>query len=526
VGEGTSALSARVPEAPGVALDPSLLERVRDVRAALSPPRDRDRSRAALAGTLALGSLVACSLGLALVAAGQPTILVPRSRADFPAWLAGPLHAISGDLAIRARPTAVLLSVTLVLMAIAYGVALRCAPLLRSRVVIGAILALHIVWLLTPLMPLTDVFNYLAYARLGVLRGINPYLHGIAALRHDPAFVFTTWHHLPSPYGPLFTLVSYALAPLPLWLAYWVLKLATVAASLGCVALLWRCARQLGRPPLRPVLLYATNPLVLVYGLGGFHNDVFMLLPILGAISLVLARREARAGATAVVAVAVKASAGVLLPFLVLGARRRGRMTLAAAVVATALAAVSVAVFGLTYPDLSDQSTLLTSFSIPNVIGQLAGLGGAPPWLLRAAAGAMAATVVLLALRTWRGRIDWIEASAWATLTLILSLSWLVPWYVMWLLPLVALTSSRALWKAALVLSVYLVLVFLPVTGMLMQSVGYQPLDTAIGRASVANVDRLMGRIGIAGPAGSARRRALTQSRGHEALRAARRKLR
>jgi Glycosyltransferase family 87 len=449
------------------------------------------RRGAAVAGGCALAVMLAGSLVLALVAAGGPSTLVPRSRVDFPDWLAGPLHPLADGISLTPYATGILFSAVLVAMTLAYGVVLACARSLRARVAIAAIAALHVIWLLAPTMPLTDVFNYLAYARLGVVHGLSPYTHVLAAAPRDPAFHFTTWRHLLTPYGPLFTLASGAIALLPLPLAYWALKLAIVAASLGCVALVWRCARQLGRAPLPPVLLLAVNPLVLVYGLGGFHNDVLMLLPLLAAVSLVLARREAAAGVAGMAAVAVKASAGVLLPFLLLGARRRGRLAAGAALAALVLAGVSWAVFGLALPNLGDQTSLVTPFSVPNTVGQIAGLGGAPPWLRQLSSLLAAGAVAILLVQVWRGRIPWLDGAAWAVLALIVSLAWLVPWYVMWLLPLAGLASSRAPRRGALVLTLYLVLTFAPVTWMLLSSAGYRPFDSPVGRAILAEGHRL-----------------------------------
>ena len=55
--------------------------------------------------------------------------------------------------------------------------------------------------LLSPPLQLTDLFNYLGYARLGGLHHLNPYTHVIGQEMHDPVFHFTTWHNLNSPYG-------------------------------------------------------------------------------------------------------------------------------------------------------------------------------------------------------------------------------------------------------------------------------------------------------------------------------------
>jgi hypothetical protein len=465
------------------------------VSAAARPrPREGDDARLALWGRVSLGALLLASLAIVMVAAGQPTWLVPRSNTVFPAWLAGPLHPLAAHVSVTGNLLTYGMSAILVLMAIAYVVVLRCAGALRPRVVVATIVALHAIWLLAPLMPLTDVFNYIGYARLGALHGFNPYQHGIGVALHDPVNLLTTWHNLKTPYGPLFTVTTYALAPLPLPIAYWLLKLLTVAASLGCVALVWRCARQLGRGSLRPALFFAANPLVLVYGLGGFHNDVFMVLPILLGITLLLDRldggrtaegaRSAAAGVAFVIATAVKASAAVLLPFGLIAARRRLPFVVAAAVAGVGSIVLSTLVFGFAVPNLGDQSTLLSSFSVPNAFGQLVGLGGAPPWLLVAAKGAVVVTVLWLGVRVWRGQIDWIAASGWATFALILSLSWSLPSYVVWLAPLTALSRSRPLRLATLVLCGYLMLTSLPATSIVLNALHYSPMDSAVGRAS------------------------------------------
>ena len=66
-----------------------------------------------------------------------------------------------------------------------------------------------------PPFQLTDMGNYLGYARLGGLHGLNPYTHVIGQEMHDPIYHFATWNNLHSPYGELFTALSYPLAFLP-----------------------------------------------------------------------------------------------------------------------------------------------------------------------------------------------------------------------------------------------------------------------------------------------------------------------
>jgi hypothetical protein len=71
-------------------------------------------------------------------------------------------------------------------------------------------------------------------------------------------------------------------------------------------------------------------------------------------------------------------------------------------------------------------------------------------WLL---AAAFAAVFVWLVRRVWRGQLDWIDAAGWAAAALLLTASSLLPWYVVWLIPLAALASDRRLWRVAIVMT-------------------------------------------------------------------------
>jgi hypothetical protein len=146
------------------------------------------------------------------------------------------------------------------------------------------------------------------------------------------------------------------------------------------------------------------------------------------------------------------------------------------------LAAMSIAVFGLSLPNLQDQSTLLTDFSIPNVLGLLLGIGGGTPAFLRVIDGLVLIAIIVLLRR----RGDWISRAGWATLALIISLAWLMPWYVIWLAPLAALGTSVRLRRAAVALTVFLVATFAPATWIYLSSHNLNPLDTAAGQASKA----------------------------------------
>src|SRR4029078_6505391 len=80
----------------------------------------------------------------------------------------------------------------------------------------------------------------------------------------------------------------------------------------------------LGGRPLEAAMFFGLNPLLLVYAVGGVHNDVLMLALALGGIVLVLGRQERVGAFAAVRSSAIKASSAILVPYLLIGARRRG----------------------------------------------------------------------------------------------------------------------------------------------------------------------------------------------------------
>jgi hypothetical protein len=93
------------------------------------------------------------------------------------------------------------------------------------------------------------------------------------------------------------------------------------------------------------------------------------------------------------------------------------------------------------------------------------------------------ALVVAVALLL-RRRKDWLSGAGWSTVALVASLAWLVPWYVIWILPLAALGTSLRLRRAAVAITVYLVFAFMPSTGMFMNAHHINLMGGSAGQAS------------------------------------------
>ena len=159
---------------------------------------------------------------------------------------------------------------------------------MSPRATIVLIGVLQAIVFVGPILISTDVFSYIAYARMGVVHGLNPYTHGPAAILKDPVFQYVghDWRRVATAYGPIYTLISYPLAPLGVVGALWGMKVMALLASIGTMALTWRCARLRGFDPALAMLAVGANPLYFIYGLGGAHNDLIMMLLMMLAVSL------------------------------------------------------------------------------------------------------------------------------------------------------------------------------------------------------------------------------------------------
>ena len=422
------------------------------------------RVRAA-AGTLALAASVIALLLLGASAASRASSLVPASRqAGLPGWLAGP------EQWLGIAPSRTLTDVLLIAMLIAWGVALACAGALGTRRLWTAIVLAHLAAVLAPPLFSQDLFGYLAFAHLGALHGLDPYTHAAAAAPHDAVYRFIGWQHARSPYGPLFTLASYALAPLSVAAGVWLLKAVAAIASLATIAVVWRVAERLGRSPKHAVALFALNPVVLAFAVAGGHNDLLLGLLVAAGIALRLLDRGPASGGTLALAAGVKVSAILALPFALLGAERRRtglRDAAWATVVLLGVAALALVAFGAhagaVIDTLRGQQQLVAVHSIPSELSRLFGGASRPSNAVRTCFDAALAVAIAAALwHAWRRADRWLEAYGWATLAVLLSTTWLLPWYGTWLLVPAAFSADRRLRAACVVLSVYLVATRLP----------------------------------------------------------------
>jgi alpha-1,6-mannosyltransferase len=397
-------------------------------------PRLEARRRALIANTM-LGGMVAAAFLMAAGAAAKhygPTLHIHHGLPDS---LRGPLHGLGLSL------SGTEFGIVFIILGVCYLGVLAFADSVRVRVGLGAIVLLHLIFVIAPPLLSSDLFNYVGYARLDVVHGLNPYVHPLSAAPTDPSYIYVGWPLNTTAYGPLFTLASLPLGWVSFTAAIWLLKSVTALASLACVALVWACATRLGRPALPAALFFGLNPVLLAYAVGGAHNDLLMLAAALGGVYLLLGGRES--GMAALVgAVAVKSSSVVLLPFALLGSKRPIRALIWGALAAAVVGAITVVAFGTHVSSLlhvlQRDARLETPNDVPGVINDVLGLGLANHTLGRIGMVVLVVAVALLLIRVYRGG-DWLENAGWATCAVIVTTTWFLPWYLIWFLPLAAL---------------------------------------------------------------------------------------
>jgi hypothetical protein len=445
-----------------------------------------------LSGLLAL-LMLAATAEIVLDAAAGHSPLLPKAPSTTH-WMSG----IGEPLGFR------VFLIALLVFSGAYVGIMGLARRLSRRWTIALVGALHLIVLAGPILISTDVFSYIAYARMGVLHGINPYIHGPVTIKYDPVFKYVgpDWTKATTAYGPLYTLLSYPLASLRVAGAVWGMKLEALIASTGMLWLVWRCARVRGVDERFALLAVGANPLYVIYCLGGAHNDlVMMALMMLGVAAALGAiagrgasregvglgegdglrgalpqahrgqdwsgridasqggrpsagRREGFASAAVVAAALTKATGIVPLPFLILS-RRRVAPLLGAVAAAAAGLLLGYAVFGVhganVFSALNRDAAFVSTDGFPTVFAHMLGKPGVYPVDHLFLKAALALIVVHLMWRTWRG-YDWVAASGWTLLAICVTNAWLLAWYTLWCLPfaVVSRNADRRLLYAVL----------------------------------------------------------------------------
>ncbi len=195
---------------------------------------------------------------------------------------------------------------------------------LADQVTLNELRATVVMWV-TPLLVSVPMFSRDAYSYLAqgaLLRdGFDPYAVGPVA---NPGVlldnVSDVWLTTTAPYGPIFLLLGRGITTLVGNNVVAGTMLLRLIMLPGLALMMWaipHLARHLGGKPTVALWLAVLNPLVLVHLIGGVHNEMLMVGLMAAGIALVLERHHIAGIVLVAIGVAIKATAGIALPFIV-----------------------------------------------------------------------------------------------------------------------------------------------------------------------------------------------------------------
>lgn len=423
----------------------------------------------------ALAALIVVFLWLAVAPAVVGSKVVLATAGGSPDWLIG-VYKVFGAESLAGANAGWTYYLPLMLSAVLWALVVWLAPKLRASWLLWSVVGLHAVFFLAPPLLSQDVFSYIAYARLGVEHGLNPYAFRPFDIPGDPVFGFAGSKDAVDVYGPFFTLFTYPLAWVSVPVAFWSLKLIAVASSLGLVFIVKSIAAKVNADTARAVAIVGLSPATLVHVVGGAHNEAMTMLIVFAGIAFALSRddgaREAGGGFISALAIGVKASAAVPLVFMLAAAQRKFAMFLAMVGAAVLTIATGLIAFG---SDALNGLNLISSnqdrssrWSLPHRtvdgIDALFGVdrGVATDVVRVIFVLILAAAVAYLLWRSYKKPETWLANAGWATFGVLLASAWLVPWYLLWLLPFAALGKCRGLQIATIVLTAYTLVIAIP----------------------------------------------------------------
>lgn len=348
----------------------------------------------------------------------------------------------------------------------------------RGLLVTAALWSVPLV--LAPPILSRDVYGYAVVGQM-LQAGLDPYQVGAGGL--DSSWVASTsvtWLTVPFAYGPLFLLLAHLVVAGSgdsLMVAVFGMRLLAVA---GTVLLAWalpRVARAGGVDERRALWLGLLNPLVLAHFVGGAHADALMVGLMVAAMALAAGRRPWAGASLCALAIGVKATAIVALPFIALlwaaqltrtskpGPLVRGMVGTTA--VAGASFVALTAASGVGYGWISTVDTVGLSrqwTSLPTGLGLVAA-GAAHLAGATVETSSVLTVTRTIALAVTAGLLVWLwiraarrggrqliaEHAGWALLVVVALGPAVHPWYVTWSIAVLAAAGVAGRARTALV---------------------------------------------------------------------------
>lgn len=375
-----------------------------------------------------------------------------------------------------------------------------------------------------PLLISVPIYSRDVYAYLGqgavFGAGFNPYADGPA---HHPGPLLDSmaqvWASTTAPYGPAFMGLTRVVTevtgdhPITGVLAMRLVLLPGLLLSLWAIP---RLADHFGASPQAGLWLALFNPMVLIHLVAGTHVELLMLGLLVAGVTLAVIGRHVAGLGVLGVAVSIKVTAGVAIPFILwiwlshIRARRPVRPRDVVGVFA-AIVGITVAVFaaftavlglGLGWlTGLGWADRIVNWFTLPTLAAHLVTLVAAPftalnlqPVLaITRLIGEVVLAVILVTL-WWRSRHHERSAMAgmvWAMLAVLLLEPSTLPWYYTWVLGLaVAFTLPPRVRAIVVGVSTFMLIVFQPDDSILFYKVPETLLALALSSLAAVSLVR------------------------------------
>ncbi|MDP2789745.1 MAG: hypothetical protein Q8O51_01320 [bacterium] len=325
----------------------------------------------------------------------------------------------------------------------------RAGVVISLRAVLLSSVLLCVPLMLTQPAFAGDLYAYVAGAKVAAIG--NPYVLTPSVLGTDVILngVAPVWRGQPSAYGPLWNLMASGLGHLTTN-AFALLTSFRLLALAGVLTCAWLIAKATS--PMHAALI-ALNPIVLVDAVADGHHDILVGLGVLAAVAWF--RRPARSALALAGATAFKFVPLIVAPVLIASGAPGKRRVLGAwfALAVVSLLVVSFMPFWVGAPTFDGLRQQASLFSQPVFFPQFlififAYLGGSAvhPEVLARGLGLFAFLVAYAwtFLAAWRQRISPVAAVAIVLASYIfLAAPYVQTWYLLWLLPVLALLPTR-----------------------------------------------------------------------------------
>jgi hypothetical protein len=291
-----------------------------------------------------------------------------------------------------------------------------------------------------------DLWSYAMYGRMVSHYHASPYRHIPAEYPLDPLRHLVSWTHTKSVYGPVFTALSTVLmtaAGASTLLARLAFQGTAALALVAIVAMLWR--RDVSPVGLALLVL---NPVVIIGIVNGGHNDLLVGGLALAAVFRLQQQRPVVAGALLATAGLIKVSALLAAAAALVWAwrrwERRAVVAMAATMAAMVVGAYAAAGGLVAVVPLTSAASRWSHASVWQLVSKVA-----PQLALSSVPFLVIAAVVLAVARRWRVDPSPSLVMGAALLAYLLAAPYVMPWYLGWALPLLAIRWDSVLARVA-----------------------------------------------------------------------------